>query len=740
MLITAFIVGQALSLAATPARAEAELDAVTVVGTKTERVLATMPGTITIKTSAALRRELAQSIKDALRYEAGVSVQNQPSRFGLAGFNIRGLDANRVLIEVDGTRVADGFSIGSFSNAGRDAVELDVLKRMEIVRGSASSLYGSAAMGGVVAFTTRDAVDFLNPGESFAAAGRVGSSGADNGRFASSTVAFGSEQAGAFISFSNREYERTDTFGSRDVIGSTRDVPNPQDSTRRALLAKFNGTFGEAQKIALTFDASKSAIDTDVRSALGTTNLGPSVINTTALFGDDQATRRRIAVDYQWQPKLAAFDALGVKLYQQMSETKQRTQELRTTTTRAVVTPAERLRSFQFDQELRGVDVRAQKSWPLAVLGGGTHRLTYGLSALQSVTDQLRDGSTRNLITGVVATVVGPDAFPVRDFPRSQTRESSAYIQSELDFTDIGLTVIPGLRADQFRLRPKADAIFSADNPGITPTNLSESAISPKLGMLYQLRPGLALHSQISTGFRAPPYNDVNVGFTNLQFGYTAIPNAALKSESSRSFELGVRANGPGGYVDLVSYQNRYTDFIESFVLVGVNPQTQISTFQSQNLGRVRIRGTELRAQAFLGEFFTSLEGFALRSAIATSHGDDVERKLPLASIDPTKAVLGISYGRESWRVELIGTGVQRKGRVNDSFGLQFRPGGYASFDLLAEYKFNATAALNIAVFNLGDRQYFDWSDVRGRPATDLGILRFSRPGRNVNAALNFTW
>ena len=738
MLITAFILGQALSQAATSsARQEAELNAITVVGTKTERVLSSTPGTITIKTSAALRRELAQSIKDALRYEAGVSVQNQPSRFGLAGFNIRGLDANRVLIEVDGARVADGFSIGSFSNAGRDAVELDVLKRMEIVRGSASSLYGSAAMGGVVAFTTRDAVDFLNPGESFAAAGRVGNSGADNGRFVSSTVAFGSEQAGAFISFSNREYEPTDTFGSRDVIGSTRDVPNPQDSTRRALLAKFNGAFGEAQKIALTFDVSKSAVDTDVRSSLGALTSGPTVTDTTALFGDDQAERRRIAVDYQWQPKFAAYDLLGVKLYHQNSETEQRTQELRTTTTRGVATLAERLRSFQFDQVLRGVDVRAQKSWPLA---GGTHRLTYGLSALTSETDQLRDGSTRNLITGVISTVVGPDAFPVRDFPRSETRESSAYIQSELDFTDIGLTLIPGLRADQYRLSPKADAIFNADNPGITPAKLSESAISPKLGALYQLRPGLALHSQFSTGFRAPPYSDVNVGFTNLQFGYTAIPNTNLKSESSRSLELGLRANGPGGYVDLVTYQNRYTDFIESFVLVGVNPQTQISSFQSQNLGRVRIRGTELRGQAILGEFFPSLEGFELRSAIATSHGDDQERNLPLASVDPTKAVLGISYAQPNWRVELIGTGVQRKGRVDDSLGKQFRPGGYASFDLIGEYKFSSVATLNLAVFNLGDRKYFDWSDVRGRPATDLGILRFSRPGRSVNAALNFIW
>jgi hemoglobin/transferrin/lactoferrin receptor protein len=78
--------------------------------------------------------------------------------------------------------------------------------------------------------------------------------------------------------------------------------------------------------------------------------------------------------------------------------------------------------------------------------------------------------------------------------------------------------------------------------------------------------------------------------------------------------------------------------------------------------------------------------------------------------------------------------------RVDDSNLSQFRPGGYSSFDLIAEYLFSPRATLNIAAFNLGDRKYFDWSDVRGRPATDLGILRFSRPGRSVSAALNFTW
>ncbi|MGH8556985.1 MAG: TonB-dependent receptor domain-containing protein [Methylococcales bacterium] len=78
--------------------------------------------------------------------------------------NIRGLSDDRILFPIDGARQ-------NFNRAHNSAVFLDpdLLKQIEVVRGPASALWGSGALGGVVAFTTKDAVDLLSPGEQFGA-------------------------------------------------------------------------------------------------------------------------------------------------------------------------------------------------------------------------------------------------------------------------------------------------------------------------------------------------------------------------------------------------------------------------------------------------------------------------------------------------------------------------------------------------------------------------------------------
>ena len=66
-------------------------------------------------------------------------------------------------------------------------------------------------------------------------------------------------------------------------------------------------------------------------------------------------------------------------------------------------------------------------------------------------------------------------------------------------------------------------------------------SIRKELGVLVPLSRSLALSLQAATGFRAPPYFDVNVGISNLPLGYAVIPNPRLEPETSRGFEAGLR-------------------------------------------------------------------------------------------------------------------------------------------------------------------------------------------------------
>ncbi len=143
-----------------------------------------MPATVSVLTSDVIENRLVKDIKDLIRFEPGVAVRSAPSRFtaagastgrdGNSGFNIRGLEGNRVLIQVDGVRTPDSYSFGAQSVGRGDYVDLDILKSVEIVRGPASALYGSDGLAGAVSFITKDPSDLLTDGRDWSVKARAG--------------------------------------------------------------------------------------------------------------------------------------------------------------------------------------------------------------------------------------------------------------------------------------------------------------------------------------------------------------------------------------------------------------------------------------------------------------------------------------------------------------------------------------------------------------------------------------
>ena len=67
-----------------------------------------------------------------------------------------------------------------------------------------------------------------------------------------------------------------------------------------------------------------------------------------------------------------------------------------------------------------------------------------------------------------------------------------------------------------------------------------------------------------------------------------------------------------------------------------------------------------------------------------------------------------------------------------------YRTDGYVTADLLAYYDFGGGLRLDLGLFNLGDAEYIEWSDVRGRVAGDPLIPYYTRPGRNASVTLHW--
>lgn len=713
-----------------------QFDPVQVTATRTARALSDVPATVDVIDREQLDNHLVRDLKDLVRYEPGLSVTSSPARFGLGGIRIRGLDGNRVLIQTDGIAMPKAFAIGSFSDANRNFTDLETLKRVEIVRGPASALYGSDALGGVVAFVTKDPADYLKDGKNSYVGLKVGYDGQWDGLLGSVTTAFGGDRWSGMVNVNHRQGQETQSMGDRRSNDSTRTAANPQDRDGRSVLGKLVFAPSQDQRFKLTVEGNEDSVDTNVLSSVAPPAPVIAAATTTAMKARDHQTRARVSFGHEMDNLGQGFaDDLAWQVYRQDSETTQRTYENRGSGDNA----SRREREFNFDQRVYGLQAVFHKGLQT---GSVEHALTYGLEGTWTETHQKRDGFQVNA-KGVVNTTILPDTFPVRDFPISKTTELGLYVQDEMRFADGRLSLVPGVRVDHYELRPEADGIFSTDNPGVAVSDLTKTSVSPKLGLVWRFADQWSLFAGYAHGFRSPPFNDVNLGFTNVQLGYTAIPNPDLKPETSDGLELGVRFIGAAAYASVSGYYNRYKDFIESQGFVGFNNQG-LQVFQSRNVADADIYGAELKAGVEFGQLSSALDGWSLNGSVAWAHGQNKTEDVPLSTIDPLRGTVGLAYDRDRWGVELVGTFARRKDRLPPAAVANttpFAPAGYGVLDLMAHWDVAPGAKINVGVFNLGDRRYIDYSGITSSLVSTSSVAdRFTNPGRNVSASLAVSW
>jgi hemoglobin/transferrin/lactoferrin receptor protein len=711
---------------AAAASAPQDLETVTVYARRMVPV-ARVAATVTVITQQAIERTLVADVKELVRYEPGLSVRSDPFRFGTDTIAVRGVGGNRVAVEVDGVPAAGGFAVGNFADSGRSYVDAAFLERVEVLRGPASSLYGSDAIGGVVAMSTVAPEALLDDGRDRGMRLSGGYTGVDGGWNGAVFGAARRGEAAALLGYVHREGGEPDT--AADV------EPNPRDYRADSWLAKAEFGAMPGGPLLLAAELARVQQDTSVDAWLSLA--GTRFVNTTVLEGDDEQERYRISAS-QRVGATRAFDSAEWRVYLQGTDTRQDTYEQR----RAVpprLPPVAIERGFRLEDRTVGVEFTAVKPVDGA---RAAHTLVYGFEAADNRIEEQRDGQQTDLVTGAVTSVILGENFPLRDFPITDVVRVGAFVQDEMQFGSSGWTLIPALRVDYYQLDPRADAMYREDNPTTEAVGLDDVAVAPKLGVTRQFGNGLTAFAQYARGFRAPPPEDLNIGLELPLFNIKAVPNPDLQPETSDGYELGLRREAAAGGVAASVYYTDYQDFIESKVNLGQDPVTGVTLFQSQNVADARIYGAELSANARFGEWWPRLEGWGARLSAAYAVGENRVNGEPLNSVDPASGVLALGYQARSgrWGGELVTTAVAAKNAVDDSRADLYETDGYVTLDLLAHCDFGHGLRLNAGLFNLADADYIEWADVRGRVAGDPLIPYYTRPGRSVSVALHWQY
>ncbi|HAJ1935182.1 TonB-dependent receptor plug domain-containing protein, partial [Escherichia coli] len=134
-------------------------DTITVVATGNQNTVFETPSMVSVVTNDTPWSQNAVTSAGMLKGVAGLS-QTGAGRTNGQTFNLRGYDKSGVLVLVDGIR-----QLSDMAKSSGTYLDPALVKRIEVVRGPNSSLYGSGGLGGVVDFRTADAADFLPPGE-----------------------------------------------------------------------------------------------------------------------------------------------------------------------------------------------------------------------------------------------------------------------------------------------------------------------------------------------------------------------------------------------------------------------------------------------------------------------------------------------------------------------------------------------------------------------------------------------
>lgn len=734
---------------------------------------------VTTLSARNLRQQGAQSMEDAIRYVPGVEMVDL-GRAGFNGFNIRGLEADRVSITLDGLSFPQSMDPGSyqpyeFFRSGRGSVDLEAVKTVEIIKGADAITAGSGALSGAVMFTTKDPADFLKASgnDSFGSV-KYGYTGSSDENMGSLTLANRTGRIESLLVYTKRDGHETESWYDTTLnrLGPGRRTPDPVDRKSDNLLFKVNVLATDTQTLGMVYERARATNDVD--------NWTRSDGTGSYFFrsAEDRSDRDRYGLKYTWRAANVLFDSLEATADHQKNYIQGQTNVLvangtaATYGTRCSTTALCSRQENRWDTQKRNrVALDFDKSVEAA---GLRHDFVYGAAWQQAKIHwnsvDSRWGNTGNLFTRETDPSLWPD-----------TRETdlTAYVRDRVRLLDDRLSLTGGLRYDSYTYTPETSAGGNGQSGykgGAGSVGVSKfSSPTWNLGAEFKFTDTQSLWVQGGRGFRAPGVNDMygsssTTEITRVSDGATVtVPdgrsNPDLDAERSLNLELGWRFQSDRLRLGVSLFRDKYSNFIDTAQFVadegtryrnsrGVVTDGYTYTMPI-NRGEVEVKGVEAEGLWLLADDWLA------RVAYSYNEGTDNDGQ-PLASIIPAKAVGGLTYNAPSrrWSVTANLTHQQRKdpsdyGKsiTNGSYGVEvvpvyaYKAREYTLLDVFGSYAITPRINLTAGVYNVFNKEYYLWNRVRTAGAgtaifqgatSPEGIGRWSQPGRNVRFTLSY--
>ena len=746
----------------------------------------------------ALDKQMVSDESDLVRYDPGINVV-EGGRSGSNGFTIRGVDKDRVAINVDGLAQAESRSSEAFQelfgaygnfNANRNTSEPENFSEVTLNKGADSLKSGSGALGGAVNYKTKSASDYVSEEKPYHLGIKGGYIGRNSQKFSSITAAgtwlgldalmvytrrFGketknnSDAADTVITDNKQSWSPnagSTNYGSR---GIARSKPDPQNWENISTLFKLGYNFNDKNRIGWIYEDSRTDRTTTELSNMWAANWKGEALGDTR-SRQDISYRKRIGFEYKNQLDKGPWDNLNLRYDRQTIDMSTWTWDLPTDYNRSGVNSDvyHMFRNIRQKNTQFGADAEKQIDFSKLVWA-----MQYGLGGSQNDNDNRDHSYWVRLYDPKYQTSNNQELTMLVE---SSSKNRFAYWNNTFQFGDSSrYRLNAGVRYDNSSSKAK-------DNPNYTPairgqipylgSERKHSGFSYGLGLDWKFTPHLNLLAKYSTGFRAPTSDETWLLFPHPDFYLKANPN--LKAETAKNFELGLAGSGKAGNFKLSGFQTRYRNFIE-LTYMGVSSDNPNSpnyapisdgtalvsspVWQNQNRSSAWVKGLEFNGTWNLDSIGLPQGTHAgvnlsyIKGKAKQTNGQET----PINALSPWSAVYNLGYDAPSkrWGINAYLTHTAAKkpsdtvhssDDLNNPWPFAKHSKAYTLFDLTGYVNLGKYFTLRAGAYNIGNKKYYTWESLRSirefgtvnrvDNKTHAGIERFTSPGRSYNFTL----